>query len=371
MGYSYFMIEGIKSKGIKMKRLLYSGVLLLIIAEAGFSQTDLQPIAMVNLIRSEPITVKQLRIEADKYEAGKTLPNDEKRRVRLEILNGLINERIILQAAEQERISVTDNEVNAYIQQLRGSLTESVGRAVTDAEFATLLRGQTGMDLPSYREQVRKQLIGQRYLELKRPNLRTSVATPTEAEILSTYNLYKTQFVQPDTVRFSYIQIPVRPNAPAADKNQAREAADRLHREIGSNAAKFDEAVIRGRTPNQGYNSREGEYLPRNPDLLGSVGQELLDVAFTLPQGAISKVIETPQGFLIIKVTGSYEMKTLTLNDVLLQPGPPMTVREQIAGTLAQRRIQEAMTKAQQEIITELRGRSNAFRIFENLLLSW
>jgi parvulin-like peptidyl-prolyl isomerase len=227
------------------------------------------------------------------------------------------------------------------------------------------------MDLPTYREQVRKQLIGQRYLEFKRPNLRTSIPSPTDAEILSTYNLYKTQFIQPDTVRFSYIQVPVRPNGPVADKNQARETANRLHREIGSNAAKFDEAVIRGKTPTQGYTSREGEYLPRNPDLLGSVGKELLDIAFTLPQGEISKVIETPQGFLIIKVTGSYEMKTLTLNDVLLQSGPAMTVREQIAGTLTQRKIQEAMIQAQQEIIAELRGRKNSFQIFENLLLSW
>jgi parvulin-like peptidyl-prolyl isomerase len=326
---------------------------------------------MVNLIKSEPITVKQLRAEAEKYEAGKTLSNEEKRRVRLDILNAMINERLILQSAEQERISVTDNEVNGYIQQLRASLIETVGRPVTDAEFATLLRGQTGMDLPSYREQVRKQLIGQRYLEFKRPNLRTSISSPTEAEILNTYNLYKTQFVQPDTIRFSYIQIPVRPNAPIADKNQARETANRLHREIGSNAAKFDEAVIRGRTPNQGYNSREGEYLPRNPELLNSVGQELLETAFILPQGEISRVIETPQGFLIIKVTGSYEMKTLTLNDVLLQPGPPMTVREQIAGNLTQRKMQEAMTQAQQEIITDLRGRRNSFQIFENYLLSW
>ena len=356
---------------MKMKRLLYSGILLLILTEAGFSQTELQTAAMVNLIKSEPITVKQLRTEADKYEAGKTLSNEEKRRVRLDILNAMINERLILQSAEQERITVTDNEVNGYIQQLRSSLTETVGRPVTDAEFATLLRGQTGMDLPSYREQVRKQLIGQRYLEFKRPNLRSSISSPTEAEILNTYNLYKTQFVQPDTIRFSYIQVPVRPNAPIADKNQARETANRLYREIGSNAAKFDDAVIRGRTPNQSYNSREGEYLPRNPELLNSVGQELLDIAFTLPQGAISRVIETPQGFLIIKVTGSYEMKTLTLNDVLLQPGPPMTVREQISGTLTQRKMQEVMTQAQQEIITELRGRRNSFQIFENYLLSW
>jgi parvulin-like peptidyl-prolyl isomerase len=355
-----------------MKRLLVIGcLLLLLITGMGFTQTDLQTIATVNLIRSEPIMVKQLRTETEKIETGRTLSADEKRKLRLEILNLMIDEKLILQAAEQERISVSENDLNAYIQQIRSGITQSLGKRPTDAEFASLIKSQTGMELPAYRDLIRKQLIAQQYLRLKRPGLETSVKTPTEAEILETYNLYKTQFVQPDTVRFSYIQVPLSSGATAADKNRARETAERMVREIGSSPAKFDEAVIRGQTQGAGYISEEGRYLPRNPQLLESVGQDFLSIAFSLPQGAISGVIETPQGFLIIKVTGTYEMKTLSLNDVLLQPGPPMTVREQIVGTLTQRRLQEATLKAQEELIAELRGRRNVVTIRENFLLSW
>ncbi|MDR0589410.1 MAG: peptidyl-prolyl cis-trans isomerase [Spirochaetaceae bacterium] len=354
-----------------MKRLLSIGLLFLLITATGFAQTDLQTIATVNLIRSEPITVKQLRTETEKIESGRTLNNDEKRKLRLEILNLMIDEKLILQAAEQERLSVSENELNAYLQQVRSSISQSLGKRPTDAEFAALIKSQTGMELPAYRDLIRKQHIAQQYLRLKRPGLESSIKAPTEAEILDTYNLYKTQFVQPDTVRFSYIQIPLGSGATAAEKARARETADRMFRDIGSSPAKFDEAVIRGQTQGAGYISEEGRYLPRNPQLLDSVGENFLNIAFSLPQGAISGVIETPQGFLIIKVTGTYEMKTLTLNDVLLQPGPPMTVREQITGTLTQRRLQEATIQAQEELIAELRARRNAVTIRENFLLSW
>jgi parvulin-like peptidyl-prolyl isomerase len=356
---------------MNMKRLLSGGLFFLLVTAAGFTQTDLQTIATVNLIRSEPIMVKQLRTEAEKIEAGRTLSAEEKRKLRLEILNLMIDERLILQAAEQERISVSDNDLNNYFQQIRSGMAQSLGRRPTDAEFSSLLKSQTGMELPAYRELIRKQLIAQQYLRLKKPNLESSVQPPTEAEIQNTYNLYKTQYVQPDTVRFSYIQIPLANGAASAEKTRARETADRMLRDIGSNPAKFDEAVIRGQTQGAGYISEEGRYLPRNPQLLDSVGQEFLNVAFSLPQGAISGVIETPQGFLIIKITGTYEMKTLTLNDVLLQSGPPMTVREQIVGTLTQRRLQEAAIKAQEELIAELRAKRDAVTIRENFLLSW
>jgi parvulin-like peptidyl-prolyl isomerase len=354
-----------------MKRLLSSGLFFLLVTAIGFTQTDLQVIATVNLLRSEPIMVKQLRTEAEKIEAGRTLSSEEKRKLRLEILNLMIDEKLILQAAEQERISVSDNDLNNYFQQIRSGMTQSLGRRPTDTEFASLIKNQTGMDLPAYRDLIRKQLVAQQYLRLKRPGLESSIKTPTEAEIQNTYNLYKTQYVQPDTVRFSYIQVPLANGATSAEKSRARETADRMLREIGSSPAKFDEAVIRGQTQGAGYISEEGRYLPRNPQLLDSVGQEFLNVAFSLPQGAISGMIETPQGFLIIKITGTYEMKTLTLNDVLLQPGPPMTVREQILGTLTQRRLQEAAMTAQEEIIAELRARRNAVTIRENFLLSW
>ncbi|MDR2069568.1 MAG: peptidyl-prolyl cis-trans isomerase [Spirochaetaceae bacterium] len=354
-----------------MKRLVSICLLFLLIVGMGFTQTDLQTIATVNLIRSEPIMVKQLRTETEKIEAGRTLSADDKRKLRLEILNLMIDEKLILQAAEQERISVSENDLNNYFQQIRSGITQSLGKRPTDAEFASLIKSQTGMELPAYRDLIRKQLIAQQYLRLKRPALESSIKTPTDAEIQDTYNLYKTQFVQPDTVRFSYIQFPLNSGAAAAEKNRARESAERMLRDIGSSAAKFDEAVIRGQTQGAGYISEEGRYLPRNPQLLDSVGQDFLSIAFSLPQGAISGVIETPQGFLIIKVTGSYEMKTLSLNDVLLQPGPPMTVREQIAGTLTQQRLQEATLKAQEELIAELRARRNAVTIRENFLLSW
>ena len=103
-----------------------------------FAQADLQPAAIVNLSRSEPITVKQLRTEVELRErgAGRALNADERR----QILDIMINERLAIQAAERDRIAVSENEINQQFQQLRAGMVQAIGRQPTDAEFATAVQ---------------------------------------------------------------------------------------------------------------------------------------------------------------------------------------------------------------------------------------
>jgi len=48
-----------------MKRAIFLIIAVSFLTVSGFAQADLQPVAIVNLIRSEPITVKHLRTELD------------------------------------------------------------------------------------------------------------------------------------------------------------------------------------------------------------------------------------------------------------------------------------------------------------------
>jgi parvulin-like peptidyl-prolyl isomerase len=278
----------------------------------------------------------------------------------------MINEKLALQAAERDRVSISDNEINQQIQQLRSSMVEQIGRQPTDAEFALAVRNETGLDVAAFREQLRRQMIIQKYLLAKKQNIIESVQVPTDEEVRDTYTLAKTQFVRPDTVRFSMIQVPF--GTDPAEKTRAKELADRLVREIGSNAAKFDEAVIRGQTPSAGYQAGDGGYLPRNMQAQQVVGQDFINIAFSLKQGEVSRLIEGPRGFQIIKVTETYEQKNLEIDDVV-QLGTRMTVREYIANSLFQERQQGVIEKATTELVTELRA-GNPFQIFENNL-SW
>ncbi|MDR0525808.1 MAG: peptidyl-prolyl cis-trans isomerase [Spirochaetaceae bacterium] len=341
-----------------MKRLV-SILICAIIGGAGFAQTDLQPAAIVRLTKSEPITVKQLRTEVELMEkqAGRTLTVPDRR----QILDVMINERLAIQAAERDKITVSEAEMNQQIQQLKAILQQQLGRPPTDSEFAGAVRNETGLEVPAFREQLRRQMIVQKYLQFKKGNVLSSFKNPTEADIVSAYNLAKSQFVRPESVRFSMIQVPF-----GTDRTKSRALANRLIQDIGSNPAKFDEAVVKGQAPNAGYQAGDGGYLPRNAQAQQIVGAEFMTIAFALKQGEVSKLIEGVSGFQIIKVTETHAQQNLGLDDIF-QLGSRMTVRDYIGNMLFQQQQQEVLKKASDELITELR-RGNTFQIMEQNL---
>ena len=345
-----------------MKRLFLLFVLTALVAVSGFSQADLQPVAIVNLIRSEPITVRQLRNEVEGMQraTGQTLTQAH----RVEVLDAMINERLAIQAAERDRITVTENELNQQIQQLRNVLTQQLGRPPTDTEFSQAVRNETGLDVNTFREQLRRQMIVQKYLFFKKESLINSVRAPTEVEINEQYNLARSQFVRPETVRFSMIQVPYGPDA--ASRTRARELAESLVREINSNASRFDEVAARSQAPNSGFIAGDGGFLPRNHEAQAVVGVEFMNVAFGLRQGEVSRLIEGNPGFQIIKVTENYSMKNLELDDILML-GTRITVRDQIGQAILQERNQSVLTRASQELIAELREVAN-IQVFERNL---
>ena len=346
---------------------------------AVYAQADLQPVAIVRLTRSEPITVRQLKTEAEKAlwpvlsqrlnrsptaaELAREVQNfsmDDRR----QLLEVTINERLALQAAERDRITVTDNELNQQIAPLREQMSQAIGRPPTEEEFALAVKAETGQDVPAFRESLRRRLIIQKYMMAQKGDILNNVKQPTEAEVLNIYNLSKASMVRPETVRFSMIQVAYGPDA--ASKNRAKELIDRLNREIGTNASRFDEAVMRGQAPNSGYMAGDGGYLPRNLMAQQRAGQDFVDVAFSLKQGEVSRVIEGIPGYQIIKITETLPQKALELDEIA-EPGTRITVRQYITMNLAEQRMMEAQNQATMELITELRT-GNPFQIMENNL---
>jgi parvulin-like peptidyl-prolyl isomerase len=342
-----------------MKRILFV-FLGLLTAVSGFSQATLQPAATVNLIRSEAITVGQLRTEVERMEQSARRPLSQAER--LQILDVMINERLVMQAAERDRITVSDNEVNQQIQQLRNSMAQQLGRQPTDAEFAQAIRNESGLELPAFREQLRRQMITQTYLMHRKGDMIRSVRVPTETEILNEYNLTRANFVRPETIRFTMIQVPYGPDA--ASREGARTLANSLVREINNDPARFDEVAARSGTSNSGFHAGDAGFVPRNQEARNFFGQDFIDVAFGLRQGQVSRLIEGRQGFHIIKVTENYAFRQLELNDIMV-PGQRVTVREFIGQAMLEQRQQVIMTQASQELVSELRT-PRTFQINEN-----
>ncbi|MDR3303214.1 MAG: peptidylprolyl isomerase [Treponema sp.] len=346
-----------------MKKLISVTVLLFVMLGIVTAQNDLQSVAVVRLTKSEPITVKQFRTTVEQLEksSGRALTLDERKQV----LNSMIDQQLILQAADRDKITMSEGELNQQVQELRNQLAQSIGRAPTDAEFASAIRSQYELELPAFREQVRKQLLLQKYLMAKKgTELQSSIRPPTDTEITQFFGLHKSEFVRPDTVRVSMIQVPYGENV--ASKSRAKVLADRILAEIGSSPAKFDEAVQKSKAPNSGYQGGDAGYLPRNEQGRQVVGNNFLNIAFALRQGEVSTMIEGLRGFQIIKVTETYEMKVLQLDDVM-DFASSTTVRAYIGEGLYQQRQQDVLSKVSTDLVTELR-RGNPFTINENYL---
>ena len=380
-----------------MKRFLILFLFGVFAAATAFAQLLDPPVAEVNLIRTVPITVKQLKLELEKqfwpnmlrrfgrFPTPSELSRESQNSTMDErkfVLNVMINENLALQAAERdsktlppgerEKLSVTENEINQHMQMLMAQLPpKDNGRPPTESDLIQAIKEQTGMDMPAYRETIRRQAIVQKYLIYKKEDEFKNIKEPADAEILNEYNLNRSQFVRPDTVRFSFIQIPYGPDA--ASKAKAKELTDRLISEIGTSSEKFEETIRRGQTPNAGFQAGTDRYIYRNPESQREAGQNFFNAAFGLKQGEISKIIEGVLAYQIIRMTEFLPQKTLELDDVYnLGAKNLMTVRQFISGGVFQQRQQEILAKVTQDLATELRkgtfSAGNSFRIIENNL---
>jgi parvulin-like peptidyl-prolyl isomerase len=347
-----------------MKRFFVGLVLSLGGGLALFGQIETQTVAMVNLIRQEPITVRQLRAELTPLEqsTGRTFTLAERR----EALNALINQRLMLQAAERDRITVSENEIDTA---LKNYLAQQAGRNLTDAEYAQALR-DAGTNAPLIRQQASRQLILQKYLSAKKGTQINAVREPAEAEVQRYYNINKAELRWPDMVKVN--RIAVLYGADSAAKTRARQTAERLVREIGTNSAKFDEAVVRGIATGAGagtggYVSSRGVWIMRTQEFQQRMGENLLDAAFSLRQGEVSSLIEGLDAYQIIKVVEVHSQRFLGLDDPV-DPESTVSVRQQIRQILMAEQQQQLLNQAFTELVEELRSGRNTVTIYEQYL---
>lgn len=348
-----------------MKRAL-SGFLVGSLLIAGvFAQADLQPIATVTLTRSEPITLKQLRTRCDAYqqEQGRALTLDERKRV----LDTMINERLVVQAAERDGVRVTDAEVN---QQFAAMLSQQVGRTITEAEFATLvqrqtgmgmddfMRAQNGMSLAEYKMFLRNELFAQRYLMVKNEAELQRLPAPTDSDIRTHYEKRKLNFVQPDMAKLFLVVVP-KTGADALRK------ATEMQTQLKQNPRAAVEIRARSKEPNSGY--QVGDlYINKNETAAAELGisMDALLKIFAMNKDAVSDVSETSGDYQTFVMVDKYPAKILNLDDVI-QPGTTTTVYEAIRAELFMAVRRDFLAGALARMITDLRKPEN-FRILRS-----
>ena len=215
--------------------------------------------------------------------------------IREEILQQIIEERLLLQEARQPTavefgknkigtpnpISVSEEEIDKMVGQVTAKF-----KNISDFNEALHRQNLTIQDLRErYRKQITiKKLIGREIYT------RISVSP---AEVTSYYQQHENEFIMPAAVKAAVITI--QPKA-GLGQDQARSLAENLRRQVLGGADFYDLAARYSEGPNAKMGGRLG-WVDQGKSL-----KEIDQVIFTLKPGDVSPVIQTTGGFHIFRV---------------------------------------------------------------------
>ncbi|MBQ9494707.1 MAG: peptidyl-prolyl cis-trans isomerase [Treponema sp.] len=347
---------------MEMKRCTFVSMMMFA-AAAIFAQSDLQVLAVVKLNKSESITVRQLKTRVGVYEkqAGKVLSIDERKQT----LDALIYEKLVNQAAQKSGIVIPDSDINQYFLQ---SMSQMVGKQVTEQELNTIVRQQTkmsldefmkqqaGMSVAEYKDYLKSQLTAQQYIVSQRQSELQSIA-PTDSEIRSFYEMHKANFVWSDMLLLFLVYVPKDSNAAAAKTK----AADLLAAYKNKKSTR-EQLIVQSRADNSNF--RAGELLVNKTESgaieLGVPFSILIDL-FKREKGFISEVQDNETNCQFYSIIEKYDAKMLAISDVV-QPGTTVTVYDYIRQNLGQQKQMEYLQKAADEISKSLDTNGNVER---------
>ena len=212
--------------------------------------------------------------------------------LRTEILERLIDEKLIVQEAERRNVTIPDADLDAQ-----------VSAALSDAKQR--LGGEAGYQAELAREGITEEQLRERYRgEIRRQALANQLlrmqldmdAEVSEAEAVAYFNEHRDEFpTKPAEYRLALIQVPVTPDSSSTQAAQGRinSALERVRG--GESFARVAQEV----SEDPGTRQAGGD--------LGFFGRGVLDpnfeaAAFALGPGEVSDVVQTQFGYHIIRV---------------------------------------------------------------------
>lgn len=354
-----------------MKPLLRGAAACLVAALGSLpvlAQTTIdKPAATVRLEKQEVVTVKQLKqqVQALETRSRSTLSADERRK----LLDLMVSEILINQAAAKDNIAVSEAEVNTRITLAKqsGGLSLNLNRELTDEEFRSVLE-KSGLSWQEYADQLRKALIQQKYVMKQKRSLLENISPPSESDIIEFYESNKTLFVSPDMVRFKHIFIDTRQLSSQPEKDQAKTKIEKIARELQSGTP-FEDLVIKySEDKTSRYTGGDFGYLRRDDAARKQLlGKDFFEAPFRMKDGEVSQTLRSNIGYHLIKVVERIPFKLLALDDKI-PPQNAGTVRDEIRAQLLQRKQAEYFQRALNEVLDELKKKAE-IKIFDQNLI--
>ena len=207
------------------------------------------------------------------------------------LLDNLINQKLIDQAAKSKGINISDADIQKQIDQLKSGFKD-------ETQFEAALKS-AGMTLDSLKEQIRQQLVTSKLMETL-----ASTEKVTELEIQAYYNKNKSQFSQKAQKRASHILF----------KPTDKATATKVLAQIKAGTITFADAAKKYSVDTA--TAAKGGDLGWPTSAYVPEFQAALD---KLAKGQMSGLVQSTYGYHIILVTDTRPAQTSTVAEVHTQ----------------------------------------------------
>lgn len=268
---------------------------------------------------------------------GSNLPPQMVGRYKTQILEGVINKRILDNFLADKDIEVTDKD-------LKDRIKEFKERFPSDKEFQNFLK-ENDLSEKEFKGDLKKDLALKKYV---RNEYGIEI---TDKKIKEYYNKNKKQYNKKERVSASHILIKSGKKSDKSDK-EAKKQAEKLAKEARKKDTDFSKLA---KEKSEGPSASKGGKLPEfsKKDMV----PEFSKAAFNMKPGEVSDPVKTKFGYHVIKVHEKKDARTVPLKEA----------KGDIRKKLEQREFRSAMQKFMKKVKKDVKIKKNPDNIKVNV----
>ncbi|MGH7730190.1 MAG: peptidylprolyl isomerase [Candidatus Eiseniibacteriota bacterium] len=275
--------------------------------------------------------------------------------LRTQILNRLIDERLILAEATKQGITVPEAEIAKQAQE---ALREAKGRYESPAAYQEALRKENLSEeklLKKFHDEAKRSALVNRLVTKQIMRRR-----PTQAEAEIYFKAHRDKFPKaPAEVRLSVIQIPATPDSAADRQGKARAESVRKRIAAGEKFAKVASELSDDET-----SARSGGdlgYLAR-----GSMDLSFEQAVFSRKLNTVGEPVRSVYGWHVLEVLDRDTVKTVARRDSLDRDGRPL-LEAHVRHVLMRVPLQEADVERARTLATKVQKEAASGKDFGEL----
>jgi len=333
------------------------GALLLLLTLAGVGRAEVAE-KIAAKVNRDIITRTEWddAVEMGAQESRSITGAEERRQLRSQVLDRLISDRLIIQAALAEGLKVTDAEVSPQVEQELDAVRQRMG---SEKDFLTQLKheGITVDDLRyRYTEQLKDRFLYMKMMNKRQRDLESSLDLSDE-EVQAWYAAHKNepQFRTPPQVAARHMLFAIDAALTGPEKAAAEQGARKKAEAALASLKRGEKFEDVAKTLSEDATTRE------QGGSLGTFGRgtyhEVIEqAAFSLKPGQVSGVLVSPAGLHLVKVDQIIAPRPRTLEEKISQTVPTqapdgspttevkeITVAEYAKGVLRNERLSKAL----------------------------